>query len=232
MLRRLTLAVCFIPALGGVASADSFGLASQVTDLKVVTISKLPKGNAKTQEDDRWQCAMTAEDITSVAGNLVLAQNWRVTSEVERVGLTFVSFVESAEPGTSGSCSQTDGNVGIFRGETLLGLIYSDKGAMKSIGSIQALEGDRIRIWDGGYLQQPLADLQIVERDLVIVRNVAERDSFCEGASSAPNIFNLPINLARQQLLAEGWSPNPVPPEDADQFYAEERKLLPELDTW
>ncbi|MEH6654095.1 hypothetical protein [Loktanella salsilacus] len=77
----------------------------------------------------------------------------------------------------------------------------------------------------------PLADLQIVGRDLVIVRNVADRDSFCSGTSNAPNIFGLPIHLARKVQLVEGWQPNQAPIGEADSYYAEARKLLPELDT-
>lgn len=231
LLRRLMLAASFLLALGGVALADTIELASQVVGLNVIALSNLPENEAQFQNDGRWLCTLAAEEISSAAGKVVSAGNWLVTSEVEHADLTFISFVATAEGGTSGSCLQTDGNIGIFRGENLLGLIYSNEEAKRSIGSIQVLESSRLRIWDGDYLPAPLADLQIVGRDLVIVRNVADRDSFCGGTSNVPNIFGLPIHLARKVLLAEGWQPNQEPAEEADGYYAEARKLLPELDT-
>lgn len=231
MMHPLMLAVSFALNLGGAAFADTVQFTSLVSELNAVELSKLPLGHARTQDDNRWQCALVAEEISSAAGKVVVANNWRVTSEVERAGLTFVSFVANAEPGTSGSCMQSDGNVGIFRGESLLGIIYANNASKRTIGSIEPLEGDRLRIWDGDYLHLPLADLEIVGRDLVIVRNVADRDSFCDGTSSAPNIFGLPIHLAREVLFAEGWETGPVSPDDeTDGMSVESRKRFPELD--
>ena len=232
MMPRLALAVSFALKLGGAAFADTVQFTSLVSELNAVELSQLPRGHAKAQDDSIWQCAVAAEEISSAASKMVAANSWLVTSEVQRAGLTFVSFVGNAEPGTSGSCMQSDGNVGIFRGESLLGIIYANKASKRTIGSIEALEGDRLRIWDGDYLHQPLADLEIVGRDLVIVRNVADRDSFCDGTSSAPNIFGLPIHLARKVLFAEGWETGPVSPDDeTDGMSVESRKLFPELDT-
>lgn len=227
---RLSFAVSLVLAFGGGAFANTLQFASQVSEIKVVELLKLPIGPVSLQDEYYRQCSNSDDEINSAAGKVVAAKNWLVTSEVQRAGLTFVSFVGSVEPGTSGSCKQNDGNVGIFRGESLLGIVYADKTADRTIGRIQALEGNRLRIWDGSDLKMPLADLDIIGGDLVIVRNVSNRDSFCGGSSSAPNIFNLPIHLARQVLFSEGWETGPVPPE-ADNMSLERRKLLPELDT-
>jgi hypothetical protein len=232
MMIRLALAVSFSLTLSGVAFANTIQLASQVSGLNVAELSELPHRQTKAQKDTRWQCALRDEEINTAAGKLVSAHNWWVTGEVERAGFTFVSFVASSEPTTSASCIYSDGNVGIFRGEELLGVIYADKAAERAVGDIGALEGDRLRIYDGSDLNMPLADLEIVGHDLVIVRNVSNRDSFCGGAISAPNIFGLSIPIARQVLFAEGWEAGPVPiDDDTDAFGHAARKQFPELDT-
>lgn len=229
MVSRLALVVSFSLTLCGVAFANTIQLVSQVSGLNVVELSELPQRQTKVQKDTRWQCALLDEEINTAAGRLVSAHNWWVTGEVERAGFTFVSFVASSEPTTSASCIYSDGNVGIFRGEKLLGVVYADKAAERTVGDISALEGDRLRIYDGGQVNMPLADLEIVGHDLLIVRNVSNRDSFCGGAISAPNIFGLSIPIARQVLFAEGWEAGPVPLDDYS-YIPESRKQFPEVD--
>lgn len=190
-----------------VAWADTFDLISQVPGLETAKLSEIPANTAASEE--AGLCSVVLPAPNTAAGKSLTAEDWYVTAEIEASGLTFVSFVGKTEPGTSGSCLIRDGNIGIYRDDRPLALIYADTKSGRSIGSLQALDGGRLRIWDGDYLSAPLADLQLVESSLVIVRHISERDSFCADAASAPNIYGLPIHLARRLLLSEGWQPAP-----------------------
>lgn len=231
LLQRVGLVAGFSLTLGSVGWAGTLEFASQVSDLKAIELSNLPAGKAQPQENDAWRCSLTAEEIQTAAGKLVSSSGWLVTSEEDLAGLTFVSFVERAEPGTSGTCDSTDGNVGVFRGNELLGLIYANQAADWNIGSIQVLSDDSLRIWSGDWIGTPLADIRIVGRDLLIVKNVADRDSFCGGAVSVPNIFGLEIHQARQVLMAEGWAPFQELPEESFGFENRLRDRVPELES-
>ncbi len=224
------ISFCFALSAVGAAGADTVSFASQVEGIEATALVDLPAGQANPNDPANEFCVMSSGDFTTKAGQAVAAKNWLVTAEVEREDLTFISFVERSQAGTSASCLLSDGNVGIFRGRELLGVIYSNEAVNRSIGFIQKLEDDRLRIWDGDYLAMPLADLQIVDRDLVIVRSVADNDSFCSGQVSVPNIFGLKIQDARRVLFAEGWVVNPLLSDQSHEWYSDLVASLPELD--
>ncbi len=144
-----------------------------------------------------------------------------MTSEIVLNGLSIVSFAGHVSPGTSGSCEITDGNIAIFRAGRMEGLIYAEPNSRRGIGSISETEGG-LRVWDGSYPYRPWADLRLHGPDLVIVSAVASRNSFCNGTVSLPNIYGIPIHLARRVLLAEGWMPEPAARRTPD-------VMLPEL---
>lgn len=208
------------------AAADEIDFATQTSALEIRPLDTLPANPKKAGNDA--MCPVLIDTPVTAAGQRVAASGWLVSSETEVNGLTLVSFVGSAEQGTSGTCLLSDGNVGIFREDRLRGLIYADPEVERGIGSLEAMDGDRVRIWDGDYLGQPLADIQIVGADLVILGQVATRDSFCKGQVSVPNLYGLPIHLARKALLAEGWSPAPSP-DDLRPWIFSMRDSWPEL---
>lgn len=222
-------ALYFMVLTGAAASGQptELNFVSQIDYLEIDYLARLPANLSAVSSD--VSCPASIESPETAGGREIAKDKWFLTGEVTISGLTFVSFVGNGTPGTSGSCSLSNGNVGIFEGSTLRGLVYAPKGAKAEIGTISALEGDGLRIWDGGYLSQPLADLQVIDGNLVIMHNVASRDSFCEGAVTVPNIYRLPINIARRLLLAEGWLPA-AETEEAPAPYIEELRLsLPEL---
>jgi hypothetical protein len=209
------------------AVAQTLDLVSQRPDLETTLLSELPANSGDTAQ--AGSCPSVLPNPTTAAGKSVAAMNWQVTAEIESGALTFVSFVGKVEAGTSGSCLLTDGNIGIFHDTKPLGLIYGAKNTPRSIGSLQPLEGGNLRIWDGDYLSAPLADLQILDDTLVILRNVADRDTFCAGTASAPNIYGLPIHLARRLLLAEGWQPATALDSELGTYAEDAQQSLPEL---
>lgn len=204
----LSLGCILALAVGAGAQTPTF--ASQVDGLEGVALEELPVGAAQPQERESEACVVPQAEVSTPAGQAVAAKNWLVTAEIELGGFTFVSFVERAERGTSGSCWLSDGNVGVFLGDDLLGVIYADDQMEYGIGKIQKLEGDRLRIRGGNFYGTPRADLQVVDGDLFLIKSVAERDSFCDGKVMVPNIYGLRIHDARRILFQEDWRPNPA----------------------
>jgi hypothetical protein len=217
-----------LPALiAFAAQAEGLDLISKIHDIEAGLLSDLPANRADVSESEF--CQVIIGDPRTLAGSRVMQLQWKVTDEPESGDLTFVSFVGKVEPGNSGSCRLSEGNIGIFCGDSLQELIYAGKEARQGIGSIQVLEGERLRIWDGDYLSTPLADLQIVDGNLVILGNVADRDTFCGGAASAPNIFCLPVHFAPRLLLAEGWQPAQSGDAASATYIMKMMRVLPEL---
>jgi hypothetical protein len=226
---RASLSLVCILAFVGVADADSGTFASQVEGLSAVALAELPDGKARSDDPASERCTMPEKELLTPAGQLVATRNWLVTAEIEHADYTFVSFVGHAESGTSSSCYLSDGNVAVFQGTKLLGVVYANNMATRDIGLVHALEGDRLRIFDGGYPYMPLADLKVVDDDLIIVGNVADRDSFCSDSVSVPNIRNLAIHDARRVLFSEGWTADPNRGED-DGWKGGFSPPLPEVD--
>jgi len=106
---------------GSPAKAEPVALVSQVANLTAVTLETLPENKWRDQGARPEHCFLAAENRVTVAGNLVAARGWSVTNEISRGDLSFVSFAGEVEPGTSGMCIYSHGNVGVFRGSSLLG---------------------------------------------------------------------------------------------------------------
>lgn len=204
-------------------AAPDFATQTQV--LRITTATTLPQ-NPKPLAAD---CGGMVDPATSPAAAKVTAAGWTVSDEVSLAGLTFVSFIGSASPGTSGTCEIRDGNIGIFAGETLQALIYAPKDSPRSIGGMVPQEGNLIRIRDGDLISQPLADLRIPAENLVLLRDVAPRDPACQGAVSVPNLHGLPAHLARRILLAESWQPAPAGDAPAGSMVTGLRESYPEV---
>ena len=228
---QLAFAVSALLFVGHVAMADSFEMASQVLGLKTAKLSNLPEATPQSPNNiGGWACALEAKDIKTSAGKAVAARNWQVISETEQAGFTFVSFAAKAEAGTSGSCLFSEGNVGIFREANLLGLVYATDSEKLRLGHIVTTDSNTLRILSGDYISMPIADVQIIGGNLLLVKNVAARMSFCEGTSSVPNTYGLPIHIARRIFLAEGWRPAPPDLEKSQSWVADMRKTLPEVE--
>lgn len=184
-------------------------MASQVDSLTITALNHVPANPAGPVSGE---CMFVVAEPVTPQGRGIASLGWGVTAEVAVGALGFVSFAGKAEVGSSGSCYITEGNIGIFRGGPLQGLIYAAPGAKRGIGRVTVIEGG-LRVWDGDYPELPLADLRLHGDDRVVVSAVASRDRFCDGAVSLPNIYGLPIHLARRLVLAEGWVPVSADPD-------------------
>lgn len=215
-------ALCLL--LPTTAAAQALEYASQRDGLEIRAVDTLP-ANPSSEGDG---CGAQTEPLETEGGKIVADAGWIVTTEITQDTLTFISFVGQATAGTSGSCLMEGGTIGVFRGPDLLALAYAAEDARRQIGSLQQLEGGALRIWDGDYGSSPLADLRVTG-ELVLIRPISDRDSFCAGKISLPSLYGLPIHQARILLLAEGWQPQPDATQTSSDYVRDMAKSLPEL---
>ncbi len=203
------LLACIAAALMPLAATAQEGavqgrFTSSVGDLRIAALQVLPAAPAGGSGRD--VCEQWLAAPKTAAGRQVQAAGWGVTGEVAAGRYQAVSFVGSFEPGTSGSCLARDGNVGIFEGSSLVAIVYVPRGSDRTIGSIEAFETSGLRIWDGDYLRQPLADLQVAGDGALAIGPLATQEKVCGGKAAVPNIYGKPINDARAMLQDMGWA--------------------------
>ncbi len=210
-----------VAAASVLASAGSIGwsaadsLPQGMDGLLMVELRRLPPAPEPVEADS---CDHLLVEPGTTGGAEAKALGWAVTGEVSLGGLDAVSFVGGFEPGTSGSCRSSDGNVALFEGDQLRWLVYGEEGASGRIGSIQPFEDRAIRIWGGDFLPQPVADLHVDASGAVSLAALADEEQFCDGQALVPNIYGMPIAAAREELASAGWGPllGILPGEPAD----------------
>jgi hypothetical protein len=181
---------------------------SELPEIMAAAVSKLPEGPRPAREDDN--CSTSLIDPETDAGRLVQKRGWGVMSEVAIGEYQLVSFAGNFEPGTSGSCAIQQGNIGVFAGRQLKAILYTSNKTDELIGALVPLENGNVRLWSSGYLESPVADILVGSIGLV-VRPVAEEDTFCGGKLIVPNIYDEDITEARKLLIAAGWQPEEQP---------------------
>lgn len=181
-------------------------LRSTVTDLRIVATSSVPT-RAATPSGGGSGCAPQVIAPRSAGAAAVKAKGWIVTAEQESGGYDVVSFVGAMEPGTSGTCVLRDGNVAFFKDGQLRALAYAPRGASRSIGSIERLDTGDLRILDGDFVVQPLADIRFGSGGAVSIADPAKSDKVCSGRADVPNVRGMSIDKARSVLGKAGWRP-------------------------
>jgi hypothetical protein len=178
------------------------GFTSEVRELAFDPVSQLPKAPASAAS--RSECAGQVIDAKSAAAREVAKAGWGVTGEAKLGAYQLVSFAGSFEPGTSGSCFVSKGNIGVFEGTALRAIAYARSSSKETIGRIQPFGKDGARIWHGDIVPAPIADIRRSAQGLVIGKLAAEEKT-CGGA--VPTINDMPITHARKALIAAGWTP-------------------------
>ncbi|MEE4451562.1 hypothetical protein [Novosphingobium resinovorum] len=181
---------------------ENAGFTSEVRELAFDPVSQLPKAPASAAS--RSECAGQVIDAKSAAARVVAEAGWGVTGEAKVGAYQLVSFAGSFEPGTSGSCFVSKGNIGVFEGTRLRAIAYARSGGKETIGRIQPFGKDGARIWHGDIVPAPIADIRRSARGLVLGKLAAEEQT-CGGA--VPAINDMPITRARKALIAAGWTP-------------------------
>jgi hypothetical protein len=194
------LALLLCSAAGALAQTSVSG----PEGLVLVEMKRLPP---VPEPVDVQYCDHRTIEPKTAGGQLAAKLGWAVTGEVSLDGLDAVSFVAGFEPGTSGSCRLIDGNVGLFDGAELRWLVYGEAEASDNIGSIFPFEAGSLRIWNGDFLSQPVADLHLDANDTPSMSALADVETFCDARASVPNIYGRPIGDARKALQKAGWAP-------------------------
>ncbi|MFN4193555.1 MAG: hypothetical protein ACK4FR_11480 [Tabrizicola sp.] len=193
-----------------VAADPMFG--TEVAGIDILESDELPPAPAQSASaDDLDFCGhYFVETPKTAAGRLVESLGWHVTAEVEAGEVTAVSFLAEMTPGMSGTCTLIDGNIGLFADDQLLALVYGSEEGSTQIGKIRPLEPpDGLRIWSGEELPQPIADLWPIDTIGAHVTPLAQTEKLCQGQASVPFIYGLPVDRARQMLMAAVWAPVP-----------------------
>lgn len=194
-------------AAGAPQAAGALRVQSTVAALRFVPLQRLPQAPASAAGAARATCGHLLGEARTPAGREVALAGWGVTGEARIGPYQAVSFVGAFQRGTSGSCLLGEGNVGIFRDAQLLAIAYVAPNSRRTIARAVPLEQDGLRIWDGDYLSQPLADLHLGADGGLTIQPLAAEERVCGGAASIPNIYGRPINEARGLLARSGWSP-------------------------
>lgn len=235
MIRLSVLAAVLVPALlAGPAHAQApkppsaVAVRSDIPALRIVPAQRLP--NSPVGQRPEF-CRHLFTEARTPAGRLVIAAGWAVTREAPLGPYQLVSFVRRAEPGTSGTCQMIDGNVAVFRGTELVAIAYAPGGAA-AIGRVTPFGADAVRIWDGDFLSQPVADLRLGADGALTIQPLAAEERACGGRAVVPNIYGRPINQARALLLRQGWSPAPPASRDGYDSRVEDlvRRGVPEVE--
>lgn len=196
-------------ALAQTSDSDAVPGLRAVSEIKGLTFilydSPLPQAPSTVQNSS--ECENYVVQPTSPAGKLVVSRGWAVTGEAPLGSYQAVSFAGRFEPGTSSHCEVEQGNIGIFKGAKLMALVYASRASKESIGTIAALEGGGLRVWDGDTVNMPVGDIQVEQDGLLRLGALAAEESFCHGTALVPNIYGLPIDKARKILVGKGWKP-------------------------
>lgn len=207
----MTLRVALIALAASLATPAQAELSfsSDAPGLDLVALSSLPP--APTPAGDAEFCShLFVQTATTSGGRDAAAKGWHVTAEAPFGDLTAVSFVGQASPATSGTCTLLDGNVGLYSGGQLVGLLYATQSDALLIGRIRPF-GDGLRILSGDLLPGTIADL-IRQGDRITATAPASEEPVCNGTASVPGIEGLPIDQARTLLMRAGWTPVPGDP--------------------
>ena len=195
-----TRLVAVLAALGGATAAAERPMAG----ITVIPGAELPEAAGPI---DRGFCRHHEVAPQTSAGRTVAAAGWPVISE-ERLGpLVAVSFVAGFRSVTSGACVLTGGRIGVFDGVELLALVEATQPDSSGIGQLRRVGPDRLRLWNGEMLPQPVADITLDDGIPVIVPP-ARTDAFCDGTLTMPLIHGLNLSDARALLAAHGWEPD------------------------
>ena len=195
-------------AVAEAAPARPLDVQTALKGLHFTSATELPAGPGAASHAE--QCPGFTIEPVSAAGKRVQKLGWPVLSEAMLGRFRLVSFAGAFESGTSGSCMISRGNIAVFDGLQLRALAYAGTASDMSIGRLAPLEGGSVRVWSGDYPAMPTGDLRLLGDDRLQLGEVAAEESLCHGAVHVPNIFAMPIDKARQVLIAKGWAPATV----------------------
>ena len=133
-------------------------MGSTVRGLRFVALPSIPLGSGGKLDTFCENYVVAPE---TAGGMLAQQRGWMVTGEQPLGPFEAVSFVANLEPGTSGACFPIGGNVALFKGYQLVGIVFADNEDEQPILKIIPTQDDRrVRIWSGMGMP-PAADILV-----------------------------------------------------------------------
>lgn len=183
---------------------------------RLEALTQLPTAPAGQAQD----CAVKAP--LSPEAEAVAAKGWMVVDEAEIGPLRAVSFAPGAQNGPSGSCYIDGGNIGLFNEGQLFAVVWSETDRDMSLGHLQQLSPNTLRLLDGGAPELPAAELHLGADGLLSLLPLPETETHCAGKVTLPLAWGDTLGNARKDLLEAGWQPAPLPePTEAAQALIE-----------
>lgn len=198
-------AVLTLPA--PLARAEAPLLASQVPQLAITALADLPAASPANADPQLCDHLFVGTPATP-AGQATMAKGWAVTGEAAFGPYTAVSFIGKAEAATSGTCALTQGNVGIWSGNQMVALVFTQNPDDDLIGSVIP-SGLGLRILSGSVVPGTVADLRLIGGTDIAVTPPALSEPVCGGRAEVPLVEGMPIDMARKLLVDYGWHAQP-----------------------
>lgn len=143
----------------------------------------------------------------TIVGMDLQRMGWGIISSISLGPYQFISFAGEFSPGTSGMCKRTQGNIAVFENQNLTTIIYTKPEDNHLIGNLEVIEVGALRIWSGGFVEWPVVDINLTNNGYKI-KELSKLQSFCEGKTIVPMIYENTIPQARERLLKFGWQPS------------------------
>ena len=204
------------PAAAAKADAPGFTATSEVSGLHATALGTLPAAKGARAFSEGHFCSFISKRPETAGGKDAASKGWTVTSEVKSGELTSVGIFSRGEEGTSGTCMVQDGNIAVYKGQQLLGLVYGDTPEADSLspigGIIKTQIANRVRIGDFTPANYLSADIELSETGMKVVP-LAASENYC--GLDVPNLYGKEVPQARALLAKSGWKPSP-PREEGD----------------
>lgn len=132
-------------------------------------------------------------------------KGWSILDEKSFGFYKFVTFA-GRFVNSQGFCEIQEGNLALFETDDLIGVLYAASKEYSLFGTLQIIEGGKIRLWNGMKpVPSPVADIE-VGLNLIEVNPLSTIDSFCEGHELVPNLHISDDASKHDSLLDKfGW---------------------------
>lgn len=198
------LLVPLVFVLANPLAAAPITLVDEAAGYRLGAVAQLPAAPQGQAQD----CSFGATQSPEAAA--VAAKGWQVVGEAMIGPFRAVSFAPGSLNGPSGSCYIDGGNLGLFEAGKLFAIVWSETDRDLSLGSLQQIAPNQLRLLDGSAPELPAADLLLTADGTLSLLPLPESESHCDGKVKLPLAWGDSLGSARPDLLAAGWQPAPT----------------------
>jgi hypothetical protein len=189
------------------ADISHFEIGRDLNNFRFNEIKLIPNGPySGVSEGPCAYFAVPADDQKFSISRSIQNKGWGILSEVRLAKYHLIAFAGSFSGGTSNTCSISQGNIAIFEQNYLLGIIHLDAPEATLIGSLELMDAGFIRVFSGGFIQMPVADIHLSLNGFKL-KTISALTAYCNGTSIVPSVFGKAIVEARNVLIKYGFEP-------------------------